>query len=163
RKERLGADRNRLVPFVGTIFPNVSFHGNQPRNLCVWHPHGPESTEAWRFFLVDADAPQEVKDFLRTYYMRYSGPAGMTEQDDMENWNYATAGSRGVIARRYPFNYTQSLGKVSTDGPVPGNVSVQVSEENPRQFYRRWRDYMNGADWDTLLGRKDKEPASFAE
>jgi hypothetical protein len=51
---------------------------------------------------------------------------------------------------------------VQTNGPVSGNVSLQVSEENPRQFYRRWRDYMNGADWDTLLGRKDKEPASFA-
>lgn len=163
RRRRLGEDRYRLVPFVGTIYPNVSFHGNQPRNLCVWHPHGPESTEAWRFFLVDADAPQEVKDFLRTYYMRYSGPAGMTEQDDMENWNYATAGSRGVIARRYPFNYQQSMGKVHTDGPVAGNVSLQVSEENPRQFYRRWRDYMNSADWDTLLGRHDAGPASLAE
>ena len=114
-------------------------------------------------FLVDADAPQEVKDFLRTYYMRYSGPAGMTEQDDMENWNYATAGSRGVIAKRYPYNYVQSLGKVQSNGPVPGNVSLQVSEENPRQFYRRWRDYMNGADWDTLLGRRDTGPASLAD
>jgi len=162
RKRRLGEERNRLVPFVGTIYPNLSFHGKQPRSLCVWHPHGPESTEAWRFFLVDANAPQEVKDFLRTYYMRYSGPAGMTEQDDMENWNYATAGSRGVIAKRYPYNYQQSLGKVTTQGPVPGNVSLQVSEENPRQFYRRWRDYMNGAEWDVLLGKHDNGPASFA-
>jgi hypothetical protein len=95
--------------------------------------------------------------------MRYSGPAGMTEQDDMENWNYATAGSRGVIAKRHPYNYQQSMGKVVTDGPVAGNVSLQVSEENPRQFYRRWRDYMQGADWDTLLGRHDSGPASFAE
>ena len=70
--------------------------------------------------------------------------------------------SRGVIAKRYPYNYAQSLGKVEAGGSVAGNVSLQVSEENPRQFYRRWRDYMNGADWDTLLGRKDKEPASFA-
>ncbi|AWP73591.1 aromatic ring-hydroxylating dioxygenase subunit alpha [Bordetella bronchiseptica] len=163
RKRRLGEERSRLVPFVGTIYPNVSFHGKQPRNLCIWHPHGPEATEAWRFFLVDADAPQEVKDFLRTYYMRYSGPAGMTEQDDMENWNYATAGSRGVIAKRYPYNYQQSLGAVTNEGPVPGNVSLQVSEENPRQYYRRWRDYMNGADWDTLLGRNDNGPASFAQ
>ncbi len=163
RKRRLGAERNRLVPFVGTIWPNVSFHGKQPRNLCVWHPNGPESTEAWRFFLVDADAPQEVKDFLRLYYMRYSGPAGMTEQDDMENWNYATAGSRGAIAKRYPYNYQQSLGKVTEAGPVAGNVSLQVSEENPRQFYRRWRDYMNDADWDTLLGRNDAGPASLSD
>lgn len=163
RKERLGEERYRLVPFVGTMFPNVSYHGNQPRNLCVWHPHGPEATEAWRFFLVDADAPQEVKDFLRHYYMRYSGPAGMTEQDDMGNWNSATAASRGPIARRYPYNYAQSLGKVETNGVVPGHVSMQVSEENPRQYYRRWRDYMAEADWDTLLGRKDTGPASFAD
>ena len=65
--------------------------------------------EIWRFYLVDADAPAEVKDFLRHYYMRYSGPAGMTEQDDMENWNYATAASAGTIARRYPYNYQQSM------------------------------------------------------
>jgi hypothetical protein len=161
RKRRLGVERNRLVPFVGTIYPNLSFHGGQPRALCLWHPHGPEATEGWRFFLVDADAPKEVKDFLRVYYMRYSGPAGMTEQDDMENWNYATAGSRGVIARRYPFNYQQSLGKVRDDGAA-GNVSLQVSEENPRQFYRRWRDYKNGAGWETLLGEHDEGPASFA-
>ena len=37
--------------------------------------------------------------------MRYSGPAGMTEQDDMENWSYATNGAMGTIAKRYPFNY----------------------------------------------------------
>jgi hypothetical protein len=29
-------------------------------------------------------------------------PAGMTGQEDMENWNYAHAASRGAIARRYP-------------------------------------------------------------
>ena len=44
----------------------------------------------------------EVKDFLRHYYIRYSGPSGLTEQDDMENWNYAHAASRGTIARRIP-------------------------------------------------------------
>ena len=80
---------------VGTIFPNASYHGRQPRTICVWHPHSPTETEGWRFFLVDADAPAEVKDVLRRYYMRYSGPAGMTEQDDMENWLYATRGEQG--------------------------------------------------------------------
>ena len=93
RKRRLG-EQARLMPFVGTIFPNTSYHGRQPRGLCAWHPHSPTSTEGWRFFLVDADAPKEVKDYLRRYYMRYSGPAGMTEQDDMENWLYATVGER---------------------------------------------------------------------
>ena len=32
----------------------------------------------------------------------------MTEQDDIENWNYASAASKGTIARRYPTT-TRSL------------------------------------------------------
>jgi hypothetical protein len=38
----------------------------------------------------------------------------MTEQDDMENWNYAHAASRGTIARRYPYNYDQGSGTAVT-------------------------------------------------
>jgi phenylpropionate dioxygenase-like ring-hydroxylating dioxygenase large terminal subunit len=155
RQKRLGSEKARLMAFTGTIFPNTSYHGRQPRALCVWHPHGPESTEIWRFFLVDRDAPAEVKDLLRHYYMRYSGPAGMTEQDDMENWNYATAASRGTIARRHPYNYQQSLGATKLDHLVPGRVSTQITESNARGFYARWSDYVAGKDWDALLGKQD--------
>jgi hypothetical protein len=73
----------------------------------------------------------------------------------MENWNYATAGSRGMIARRYPFNYQQSIKASKHDDPVPGYVSTQISEENARGFYRRWLDYVHGKDWDHLLGKYD--------
>jgi phenylpropionate dioxygenase-like ring-hydroxylating dioxygenase large terminal subunit len=152
RTRRLG-DKARLLPFTGTIFPNTSYHGRQPRALCVWHPVSATQTEVWRFFLVDRDAPAEVKDLLRRYYMRYAGPAGMTEQDDMENWNYATAASRGTIARRYPYNYQASLGRARDNDPVPGNVSTQVTEENARGFYRSWQRYLDGADWPALIGR----------
>jgi len=154
RRKRLG-DKARLLPFTGTVFPNTSYHGRQPRALVVWHPHGPVETEVWRFFLVDADAPAEVKAALRQFYMRYSGPAGMTEQDDMENWLYATAASQGTIARRYPYNYQQSLGRARRDDPVPGIVSMQITEESARGYYRRWRDYLAGKSWDDLLGRND--------
>lgn len=153
-------DRARLVPFVGTLFPNTSYHGVQPRGLCSWHPHGPTETEAWRFFLVDADAPDAVKQFLRSYYMRYSGPAGMTEQDDMENWLYATAASTGTVARRYAFNYQQSLHDTSVDPVVeglhiPGEVATNITEHMARGFYRRWETYMRGGSWDELLGVGD--------
>lgn len=159
RQRRLG-DNARLRPFVGTIFPNTSFHGSQPRSLCTWHPHSPTETEGWRFFLVDADAPEKVKDFLRHYYMRYSGPAGMTEQDDLENWLYATKASQGTIARRYSFNYQQSLNEAQLNPVVKGikikgEVSTHVSEHMPRGFYRRWADYIEGKDWAALLGSDD--------
>jgi phenylpropionate dioxygenase-like ring-hydroxylating dioxygenase large terminal subunit len=162
RKQRLGKKAS-LLGFTGTLFPNTSYHARQPRGLCVWHPHGPTTTEAWRFFLVDKDAPAEVKDFLRHYYMRYSGPAGMTEQDDMENWLYATAASTGVIARRHPFNYQQSLNNFRTDDPIPGDVSTQFTEQNARRFYTRWASYLDGAGWNELLGREGADqPASAA-
>jgi phenylpropionate dioxygenase-like ring-hydroxylating dioxygenase large terminal subunit len=145
RQKRLG-DKARVVGFNGTIFPNASYLAHQPRMICVWHPVGPTTTEVWRFYLVDRDAPEEVKAFLRHYYMRYAGPAGMTEQDDMENWNYATAASRGTIARRYPYIYQQGLGRSVMDDPLPGLATADVSEQNPRGFYHRWADYLSGRD-----------------
>ena len=44
----------------------------------------------------------------------------MTEQDDMENWNYASAASKGTIARRYPYNYQMAMGFENPHDVVPG-------------------------------------------
>ena len=147
RQRRLGKDA-RLLGRVGTVFPNMSFLSRQPRSIAVWHPRGALKTEAWRWFLVDQDAPQEVKDFLRHYYMRYSGPGGLTEQDDMENWNYASAASKGVMARRYPYNYQMGLGHEGTDPELPGVVSEGYSEQNQRALYQRWAEMMAGQAWE---------------
>jgi hypothetical protein len=93
--------------------------------------------------------------------MRYSGPAGMTEQDDMENWLYATRASTGTIARRYPFNYQMSMGAYKTNDPVPGDVATQITEQTPRNFYRVYANYLEGGDWGALLGL-DRGPARAA-
>jgi phenylpropionate dioxygenase-like ring-hydroxylating dioxygenase large terminal subunit len=149
RKRRLG-DSSRLLGLVGTVFPNMSYLARQPRSIAVWHPRGPHKTEAWRWFLVDKDAPAEVKDTLRHYYVRYSGPAGMTEQDDMENWNYAHAASRGVIARRHPYNYEMGLGCEKIDAAYSGVVTERINEENARGFYTRWAAVMDAKSLDDL-------------
>jgi phenylpropionate dioxygenase-like ring-hydroxylating dioxygenase large terminal subunit len=149
RQRRLGKEARRLGR-VGTVFPHMSFLSRQPRSIAVWHPRGALKTEAWRWFLVDQDAPPEVKDFLRHYYIRYSGPGGLTEQDDMENWNYASAASKGVIARRYPYNYQMGLGYEGTHPAVPGVVTVGISEQNQRGFYKRWAECMAAQSWADL-------------
>jgi phenylpropionate dioxygenase-like ring-hydroxylating dioxygenase large terminal subunit len=149
RLARLGA-RAGIVPLIGTIFPNASFHMQQPRTILVSHPRGPQETEMWRVYLVDKDAPPEAKRFLRSYYIRYSGPAGMTEQDDMENWNYATSASAGTIARRFPYHYKSGLGSEREHGMglIPGPTTLRnTSEQNPRALYRRWAELMDAADW----------------
>jgi hypothetical protein len=75
---------------------------------------------------------------LRRYFLRYSGPAGMTAQDDMANWNYATMASKGVIARRYPYNYQMGLGQAYGTYDSPGVLTDRIAEQNQRGFYQRW-------------------------
>jgi nitrite reductase/ring-hydroxylating ferredoxin subunit len=146
RVRNLG-DRPRVFMSVGTVFPNMSFHGRQPRTLLITHPVGPNESELWRFYLVDADAPAAVKDAARRYYLRYSGPGGMTEADDMENWVYASAAAQGAVARRRNFNYQLALGQARPAPGLTGAVeSGSYSEENARIFYRRWAQFMNRED-----------------
>ncbi|MAN93811.1 MAG: aromatic ring-hydroxylating dioxygenase subunit alpha [Chloroflexi bacterium] len=158
-RRRVRGEWSRLVGSPGEIFPNTALHPRQPRTIAVWHPRGVHQTEVWRWYLVDRAAPDEVKNFLREYYIRYSGPGGLTEQDDMENWNYAHSASRGTIARRYPYSYEQGLGYERADFEVdglkfPGLVTdlseAKSSEDNLRNLYRRWADFMDADSWDVL-------------
>lgn len=162
RQRRLG-DRARVLGGPGTVFPNMSFLPRQPRSIAVWHPRGPMKTEAWRFYLADQDAPPEVKDFLRHYYIRYSGPAGLTEQDDMENWNYASAASRGTIARRYPYNYEMRMGETCLLTEIPGLVVEGMSEQNQRGYYARWRQLMQARSWEEIAPAAPPRAAAAAE
>ncbi len=151
---RGGERRYRCGP--STIFPNCSFHSD-PQSIFVWHPAGPSTMELWRWMTVDKKAPQAAKDALRHFAMRYSGPGGMTEQDDAENWNYATAASSGTIAQRYAFNYTMGLGHVK---PLPELEGAYVTdtgltgENNARNLYRRWAEFMDAESWDDLYPKR---------
>ena len=90
--------------------------------------------------------------------MRYSGPVGMTEQDDMENWNYAYAASKGTIARRYPYNYQMGIENEILDVPIPGTVTQVLSEENQRCRFQRWMDFMEAPDWNAIYPKNGKSP-----
>jgi phenylpropionate dioxygenase-like ring-hydroxylating dioxygenase large terminal subunit len=151
RVKAMGASAG-VMPTLGTVFPNMSFHAQQPRTILVAHPRGPNETEMWRVYFVDKAAPKEVREWLRRYYMRYSGPGGLTEQDDMENWTYASEASRGNIARRYPYNYKSGLHAGGSHAKVPGFATEDpiTSEQNPRMLYRRWAEYMDATSWDEL-------------
>lgn len=151
RQARLGGSM-RVQHSVGTIFPNMSFHGRQPRTIAMFHPISATEMEMWRMYLVDADAPEAVKDTARHYYMRYSGPGGMTESDDMENWTTATESSMGEIASNMFFNYQMGLGHAR---PVPGLTGAvecgEFNEENARNYYRRWKQFMKKLEWEELM------------
>ena len=146
RKRRLG-DKSRLLPFVGTIFPNTSYHGGPGPSVSGIRMERRRRDLA--YFLVDADAPVEVKELLRRYYMRYSGPAGMTEQDDMENWNYATVSTRTDCAAsslQLPAVHRSAADgqrrRARRDPDLGGERSAILSS---------LVEVHGGADWDELL------------
>ena len=159
KRRAIKGEWGRVTGSPGEIFPNTALHPRQPRSIAVWHPRGAHQTEVWRWYFVDAGAPYQVKDFLRQYYIRYSGPGGLTEQDDMENWNYAHSASRGTIARRHPYSYEQGLGYEQTNfeyeglrfpGIVMDITEARSSEQNLRNFYKRWAEFMDAPSWDEL-------------
>jgi hypothetical protein len=120
----------------------------------VAHPAGPTSTEMWRWYLVDKDMPVEVKAFLRAYFLRYSGPGGLTEQDDMENWSYATIASKGAMARRLPYNMQQGLGHtVDSESPIRGArySGGFISESSALVYYGRWQELMDDTGVDASI------------
>ncbi len=91
----------------------------------------------------------------------------MTEQDDMENWNYAHAASRGVIARRHPYTYEMGIGHAVEDYELegyrlPGRVidltNAQSSEEPMRNLYGRWAQFMEADSWDELMTWRKNAP-----
>ncbi len=130
------------------IFPNVVLDNWR---ILPWQPHGVGMTESWRIYQVDKKAPKYVKDAQRHYVMRYCGPTGVTESDDMENWNYAFPASLGITAQKLPYNFEMGLGHSFEDDRVPGfTLNKTPSEEPARARFSRWLAFMEAKSWDEL-------------
>ena len=132
------------------IFPNVTIDSWR---ILHWHPLAPGMTESWRLYQVDKNAPKEVKDAKRHYAMRYCGPMGCTESDDMENWNYAYPASKGAVAQTLDYPFLQGLGKAREDDRIPGFMILDTTmgEENQRNRLRRWLEFMEAKSWDEIF------------
>jgi nitrite reductase/ring-hydroxylating ferredoxin subunit len=146
RQRRLG-DKARFMNRGGVVFPSMHYNSAGRTTIGIWVPVSPGVVEVWRWMLVPRNAPDCVKDMLRRYYLRYAGPAGMTEQDDMENWTSIQRALSGDAALGEPLNYQMGLGKQRRGWPVDwlGDDAVAcpgTSENNQRAFYARWQQLM---------------------
>jgi hypothetical protein len=133
----------------GVIFPNMHFNSAGRNMIGLWLPLSASRTEIWRWLFVPRNAPAAVKDTLREYYLRYAGPGGMVEQDDMENWTAAQRGTDSLVARKYPFNYQLAMGLERRARPDEwlGNemtITEDVTEHNQRVFYAHWAQRIAG-------------------
>jgi phenylpropionate dioxygenase-like ring-hydroxylating dioxygenase large terminal subunit len=150
--ERLGSTERgeRLMAQHMTIFPTCSFLPGI-NTIRAWHPRGPNEIEVWAFTVVDADAPDEMKEEYRRQTLRTFSAGGVFEQDDGENWVEIQQVLRGHKARSRPFNAEMGLGQAKTGDPVyPGAISYVYSDEAARGLYTHWARMMSSPDWATL-------------
>ena len=151
RRERLGKmSQVRELPHV---FPNIGAVG---RMIRVMNPQGPAASEMWSYVLVDKAAPQEVKEKLVQDRVRTSGPNGIQQKDDMENWYIQTRYSKGFMTR-WGLRQNNQLGmsKPSLDGPstfgLSGMYHPAPTDENYRRFFEFYGKAMEAKDWSELL------------
>lgn len=148
RQTRLG-EKARMLNRGGIVFPNMAYNSASRWQITAWVPRAPDRTEVWKWYFVPKNAPQQVKDALRHYLLRYGGPSGMVEQDDIENWASAQVGAESVAARRLPLNLTLHMGHARWAWPEPwlgagAYVDEGTSEHAQRVFYQRWAEMMGG-------------------
>lgn len=80
------------------------------------------------------------------------GPAGLLEQDDGENWSQSTRACTGFAGRELGEFLAMGLGqdRVTTGEGGQRYVETCINEHGQRWFYRAWREWMTGQDWNEL-------------
>jgi phenylpropionate dioxygenase-like ring-hydroxylating dioxygenase large terminal subunit len=133
------------------IFPNFWIMNNQSQ-VSLRIPKGPRKTEIWWFTTEEQGLDDEQKRVVQKRATRHNGPAGLFELDDGENWSQSTGGTRGVVSRRYPFNYSMNV----TNGQIvhePGPAHADTSGYNEHAqlwYYRNWSEWMAAESWTEL-------------
>jgi hypothetical protein len=142
-ERRLGDYRaHRIQMGNHSLFPNTVL------GFRLALPRGPLKTEFWHFGLVERDAPEVVRNAIRIGGAQNNGAAGLFEQDDIDNWRSVTEASFSQVARKVPAILSMGKGHVGRHDDWPGLVSERyISENNQRNFYLRWMEFMNADSW----------------
>jgi biphenyl 2,3-dioxygenase alpha subunit len=133
-----------------TVFPTCSFLPGI-NTIRSWHPRGPNEVEVWAFVVVDADAPEDIKEEFRRQNIRTFNAGGTFEQDDGENWVEIQRVLRGHKAKSAPLCAQMGLNVPNKSNPdFPGKTAYVYAEEAARGMYHHWARMMSEPSWETL-------------
>jgi phenylpropionate dioxygenase-like ring-hydroxylating dioxygenase large terminal subunit len=145
------------------IFPNcwLTFPGFG--QISVRMPKGPNKTEIWWFTFVEKSMPQDKHSWSIQRAIHTFGPAGLLEQEDGENWDQSTRGTRSTVARRYPLHYGMGVGhgEIIEDEGGPPYVYTRVNEHAQLWHYRSWADWMAADSWAELKANHTRVPSGY--
>jgi len=166
-KWRERADAKEVLGPVGietgghpNIFPNLWVTGNR---LCLRLPKGPLATELWWFTLLEKNLDTETRTRQLHGANHVFGPAGMLEQEDGENWDQSTRGTRGLVSKRYPLNYAMGLGKgeILEEELGPPRIITSINEHAQLWHYRSWAEWMAADSWAELRAHHSPVPHGY--
>ena len=144
-ERRLGSFRaHRLTLGNHSLFPNTVL------GFRLALPRGPLKTEFWNFRTYEKDAPEAIAKRARgAQGSNGQGATSIVEQDDQDNWIQATRSGLSPKARKYLHDLSMGIGHATTSHPeFRGLVSERyISENNQRNFYARWQEFMNAGRW----------------
>jgi phenylpropionate dioxygenase-like ring-hydroxylating dioxygenase large terminal subunit len=142
-------------PFVGTMFPNLSWVGNPlttaddevPHTYLsfrLWQPIGPDKVEVWSWCFAPKETTAETKVLMRKLAIQNFGPAGRFEEDDAEVWSEILDSIKGSMASRETCDLSGGIDKERMiDTPAPGNVYKSAFGEQAQfGFVRHWNEMM---------------------
>ncbi len=143
------------------IFPNFWIFGYQ---VCLRIPKGPNQTEVWWFSFQDQRLKPEKNTAILKRLEMVFGPAGLAEQDDVENWSQSTAGSQGTVSRRHPLNYAMDLGhgQIIEDGAGPPRIESRVNEHAQRWLFKSWSEWLSAESWPDLKTNHSPVPREIS-
>ena len=87
----------------------------------------------------------------------------MFEEEDGENWDQSTRGTKGLVARRFPLNYSMNIrrGEVIDDETGPPRVETHLNEHAQLWHYRSWSEWMAANSWQDLKAHHSPVPSEM--
>jgi hypothetical protein len=154
--------RSRIPRSNQNVFPNL-FVNSGSRELMLRNPRGPAGLEIWKTVLVDRNAPPDARRAQLFGSNRHFGPGGVFEQEDGENWDQSTNGTKGVVSRRYDLNYSMAIGhgELVDDELSPPRFETVTNEHSHLWMYRCWAEYMAAPDWKFMREHHSKVEGQF--
>jgi nitrite reductase/ring-hydroxylating ferredoxin subunit len=143
--DRLSPVQARIKGMAFGIYPNLSLLWGQS-TLRVSHPRAPGLIEYWSWWLSTIEAPDHIKQMLRSSCNVAFGPSGILEQEDSYAWSQQFEGSNITYLNDQPYYYGLGMNEETTDPEIPGIVGRGYNEHYARSFYQRWREDMFGEE-----------------
>ena len=143
--ERLSPIQSRIKGMAQGIYPNLSVLWGQ-NTLRVSHPRAPGLIEYWSWLLTPIEAPDYIKEEIRSSYNMVFGTGGIIEQEDSYAWRLQSEGSAIHYLNDRPYFYGLGVGEEKPHPEIPGMIGKCYNEHYARRLYLRWREDMFGKE-----------------